>query len=98
MHKVAIWIILQLVASGGDAYTTHIGLQGRHFERNPIARPFMHTTGGQVVFFGGQTAVKIAVPVILRHQHHNKLADIFSVAGIAENAYATASNVKELRK
>lgn len=98
MSKAMLLILLQLAASAGDAYTTHKGLEGRHFERNPIARPFMQSTAGQVAFFSAETGIKISLVAVLRHKHHNHLADGLAIYGIGENAYWTVNNARELRK
>ena len=85
--KTALLIVLQLAASGSDAYFTHVNSTYPHFrEHNFIARPFMGSTSGQVIFFGGGAALKIGAVALLR-KRHPRFADALALAGIADNAY-----------
>lgn len=89
--KTFLLIMLQLGASGADAYFTNRNQQGPHaYELNPIARPFLKTTPSRVLYFSSGAALKITVPVLLRKRHHDRLALTFSLAGIADNGAAAA--------
>lgn len=87
--KTALLIILQLAASGSDAYFTNRNAHGPGFyELNPIARPFVRSQRTLAAYFATGAAVKIAVPIMLRKHHHQRLADAIAIAGIADNAGA----------
>ena len=88
MHlQVILFIVMQLGASGADAYYTHtVVVEQRQIEHNPIAKPFMHSTRNEVAYFSVTTAVKIAAPIVLRHRHHEKLATALALMSIADNA------------
>lgn len=85
--KSALLIILQLAATGSDAYFTNRNAQMRGFqEHNPISRPFMGSTSFRVSYFSAEAAGKVAVPILLRKKHHEHMALAFSAAAIADNA------------
>jgi hypothetical protein len=89
--KTAILIVLQLAASGSDAYFTHRDhLYRRFYETNPIARPFVGSTRGQILYFGSGAAMKISVAHVLRTHGHTKFAEAFALSGIADNSIAAA--------
>lgn len=85
--KGILFIVLQLASSGSDAYFTNRSAQTKHFqELNPIARPFVNSPKTLVPYFALGAGTKIALPIILRRRHHERLADAFALAGIADNA------------
>lgn len=88
MTKHVLLIILQLAAAGNDAYWTHRNTQSQwgYRENNPIARPFVKSTSGTVLYFSITTGLQLTTPEILRKRGHNKLADVTALAGIADNA------------
>lgn len=100
MKHALLMIVLQLASSGADAYYTHhTAAAGTRFdEHNPIARPFVHSTGGQVGYFGVTAGLKIATPIILRRKGHPKLADVFAVGSIADNASCAAFSATHITK
>lgn len=95
---VLLMIVLQLAASGADAWTTHRGLALGAPELNPLARPFVGSTGGQVVFFGGGAAMKIVVPWALRRRGHARMATVAEIVGIVDSGGAAGNNVVRLAK
>ena len=85
--KTALLIIMQLAASGSDAYYTHRCMQFPvHSEKNPIARQFVGSTSGQVFYFSAGAALKIVGAYWLRKHHHQKWADVAAVTGVADSA------------
>ena len=89
--KTILLIALQLAASGSDAYFTHRNqLLPRHYENNPIAAPFVHSTRGQVIFFGSWTGGRIAAQMLLKKRHHLQLSDSVALWGIADNTFGAA--------
>jgi hypothetical protein len=79
-----------------DAISTRAGLaSGLMFERNPVARPFVRTTAGAVVYFGANAIVSNVVARLLRRTSPN-LARGY-LAGIASlEVYCVANNVRDL--
>lgn len=99
VKKHLLLIVLQLAASGNDAFWTqhnmHSGLTHPYpHESNPLARPFVRTTAGTVLYFGIGAGVKIAVPTMLRKHNHSALADAVAVGGIVDNAIGGINSVK----
>jgi hypothetical protein len=81
-------IVLQLAASGSDAYFTHRNLTRPGFyEHDPIARPFVRDTPHLVGYFSADAAVKIGTAELLRKFHHRRISAIVSVGGITDSAY-----------
>lgn len=95
--KTALFIILQLASSGSDAYFTHRNaMTPRFHEYNPIARPFVGSTRGTVIYFGGGAALKIGAVCLLRKRGHQRFADALALAGIADNAGAAIFSATHL--
>jgi len=91
--KTLLLVVLQLAASGADAYYTHRlvnppAMAAPVHEANPLVRPFLHSTRAEVGYFSTSAGLKITIPVLLRHHHHNKLAAAVTAWGIGDNAVA----------
>jgi hypothetical protein len=87
MKKHLLLVLLQLGASAADGYYTHRNQQlPRHWEANPIARPFVHSPIGLGAYFTAESAAKIYIAAELSRRHHEKLALAASIAGITDNA------------
>lgn len=98
MKHTILMIILQLAASGGDAYYTNRNINLGAPELNPIAKPFVRTTAGRVGYFSLQTGLKITLPILLRKHGHEKLADFAGWYGIADNAAAAVWDITKERR
>jgi F420-0:gamma-glutamyl ligase-like protein len=80
-------IVLQLAASGSDAFFTRRNATRPYFhELNPVARPFVSSEIGTVGYFAGGAAVQISIPFLLRKHGHRRLAETLALTGIADNA------------
>jgi hypothetical protein len=97
MKHALFAIILQLAASGADAWRTDHNLQsvnrptatqGREF--NPIAAPFTDSRPKLIAYFSVTTSAKLIIPWQLRRHHHRKLATVAEILGIADSAGAAA--------
>jgi hypothetical protein len=89
--KTLLFVVLQLAASGSDAYYTDRFMSSRYgSEGNPLARPFVQTRTDRVLYFSGQTGLKLGAVYLLKKRGHGKLAESVAIAGIADNAVATA--------
>jgi hypothetical protein len=84
--KTALLVIMQLAASGSDAYFNRRNLGTRDWrERDPIARPFVQSDKGIVIYFSATAGLKITAAHLLK-KHHHKLSDFASVYGIIDNS------------
>ncbi len=87
MKTQLLLIVLQLVASGSDAYYTNFNLhRPGGYEHNPVVRPFVGSTESLVPYFSVMAGVHIGVPILLRRHHHKRLARLIELEGIADNS------------
>ena len=87
MKKHLLIVVLQLVASGADAYYTDKNQHlPRHYELNPIARQFIGSRPSLIGYFGAQTALKLELPTLLRKRGHGRMAETVQAAAILDNA------------
>jgi hypothetical protein len=85
MKTFTLYVILQLAASGSDAYLTQRNF-GPHFqEHNPIARPFMKNNTSLGLYCGATAAGKIFIAHSLHRHRHDTLANIFEAGAVADN-------------
>lgn len=88
MKKRLLLLALQLAASGSDAYFTHRNQElPRHYEMNPVARPFIGSTPGLAGYFTAEATAKIVLAHEFRIHHHPALADASASLGIADNVF-----------
>ncbi len=91
MKKHIAMVLLQLAASGFDAYYTHRNvIVSRGVELDPVAAPFVHSTPALVTYFSADAAVKIYVTHELRRHGHKAMADLMSTAGFVDSAESAA--------
>ena len=64
--------------------TTTVCLHYQHYlaEANPLGRPFVGTTRGQVFFFGGTVVANVAGAYLLHRTGHHKIERIVSAVNI----------------
>lgn len=90
--KTVLLIVLQLGASGSDAYFTNRDM-GRHFHENdPIARPFISSRMGAAAYFSATAAAQILIPRMFHK--HKAISTELSLAGIADNSLGAAYSAK----
>jgi hypothetical protein len=86
MKTTLLLIALQLASNGSDAYFTGRSLSsGGYYERDPIAKPFVTTTRGRVSYFSATASLSIAVPWYMRRHGKRRLAELGSLATIADS-------------
>lgn len=96
--RTTVLIILQLAASGADAFYTNRGMDFPQFhEHDPIAKPFIKTTPDRIAYFSVTAAIPIVGTHLLRKHHHEKLADGLAVAFIADSATGAASTATHIK-
>ena len=100
---------MQLAASAADAFATYRNdsrcydvprnPRARCAEYNPIARGLvMKGTPQLAAYFIGETSVKLAVPLVLDHYGHHKLARALRCWGIGDNAAGAAISFTGYRR
>lgn len=91
MKKHLLAVVLQLAASGADAYYTDRALHRPGWrEHNPVTRTLVHDRGTLAAYFSVTAAGHVALPYWLRRRGHGKLAGWAGVEGIADNAEGAA--------
>jgi len=87
----------QMGASAADAYETEQCRQHRSFrELDPIARPFMGSRGGLVVFFATGTTGTILLGHWLHRHGHNRLELVERSTGIIGNGGSAIFDSRQL--
>ena len=77
-------------AMAGDAVSTRLMLDGRHYEMNPLARPFVGNTTGSAAYFGSGFAAVLYGNHLLRNHPRWKHVLNWSVIGL--ETFAAAHN------
>jgi hypothetical protein len=86
-HAVLLAVV-QLAASGADAYYTNRNMQRNHGEElDPIERPFVHNPVTLTALFATEAAGTIYSSYWLRKHDHGKMADAGAASLIASHTY-----------
>jgi hypothetical protein len=86
-HAVLLAVV-QLAATGADAYFTNRNMQRNHGEElDPIERPFVHNPATLTALFATEAAGTIYSSYWLRQHDHAKMADAGTASLIASHAY-----------
>jgi hypothetical protein len=89
-HAVLLAVV-QLAATGADAYFTNRNMQRNHGEElDPIERPFVHNPATLTALFATEAAGTIYSSYWLRQRDHGKMADAGAASLIASHAYGAA--------
>jgi|SRR5271165_7405614 len=89
-HAVLLAVV-QLAASGADAYYTNRNMQRNHgVELDPLERPFVHNPASLTALFATEAAGTIYSAYWLRKHDHAKMADAGAAGLIASHAYGAA--------
>jgi hypothetical protein len=89
-HAVVLAVV-QLAATGADAYFTNRNMQRNHGEElDPIERPFVHNPATLTALFATEAAGTIYSAHWLRQHDHGKMADAGAASLIASHAYGAA--------
>lgn len=88
----AVLVMLQLAASGTDAYYTNRNMQLKGAtEHTTYARPFVtRGTAGVVTFFALDAGIKLEVAHLLRRKTKPLVGNGFAVVGITDNTIGAA--------
>jgi hypothetical protein len=98
MKTSLLLILLQLAASGNDAYWTDRNMHTPHFhEDNPTSALFVHNRPSLIAYVSISAAGRIALTHVLRKHHHNRLATALAVTSIADNVYGGVTSAANSR-
>ncbi len=95
---------IQLATSTADAIATYrndsrcYDLPHNRFakctEMNPLARPFVTKSTPELAgYFFGETAIKLAVPFVLDHYGHHKIARALRYWGVGDSTEGAAMSL-----
>ena len=90
----SLLVALDGVAKAADSFATRRNIDGGGAEYNPMARPFVHTTGVQVAATAALVGAEIATAYVLHRRHHDRLGRIVLVGGAVMNGLGAASSYK----
>jgi hypothetical protein len=82
-------------AKVADNYVTRRNMDAGGAEYNPLARPFVHTTGVQVATAAAVFAAEIGVAYFMHRRHHDIMARGVLVGGTAVNGVGAAMSYKQ---
>jgi hypothetical protein len=81
-------------AKAADSYATRKNIDGGGLEFNPLARPFVHTTGVQVSAMAAMLGAEVATAYLLHRWRHDNLARGVLASGAIINGLGAASSIK----
>jgi hypothetical protein len=87
-------VALDGAAKAADSFVTHENVAAGGQEHDPLARPFVHTTGVQVAALGALFGAEIAAAYTLHRRHHRNLARAVLVGGAIMNGLGAAASFK----
>jgi hypothetical protein len=82
------------VAKATDSFATRKNIDGGGEEYNPLARPFVHTAGVQVVSTLALFGAEIAMAYVLHQRHHDNAGRALLVGGAVMNSLGAATSFK----
>lgn len=87
-------VALDGAAKAADSFVTHENVAAGGEEYDPLARPFVHTTGVLVAAAAALFGAEIATAYVLHRRHHDSLGHAVLVGGAAMNGLGAASSYK----
>ena len=87
-------IALDGAAKAADSFATRENIAGGGVEHDPLARPFVHTTGLQISALGALFGAEIASAHLLHRRKHDKMGRALLVGGVVMNGLGAASSFK----
>jgi hypothetical protein len=97
-RSTIVLVTLDGTAKGADSYITRRNIVGGGVEYDPVARPFVHTSGVQVVATGALFGVEIAAAYLLHRRGHNNIGHIIPENGAVMNVFGAARSFKNRMK
>jgi hypothetical protein len=87
-------VSLDGAAKAADSFITRRNIDGGGEEHNPLARPFVHTTGLQVAATAALFGTELATAFVLHRMRHDHLARAVLVGGAVVNGLGAAFSYK----
>ena len=87
-------VALDGAAKAADSFVTHENMAAGGTESDPLARPFVHTTGVMVAAAAALLGVEIATAYVLHKRRHQNLGRAVLVGGVVMNALGAASSFR----
>jgi len=87
-------VVLDGGAKAADSFVTHENVAAGGEEHDPLARPFVHTTGVYVVALAALFGAEIATAYVLHRRRHGNFARAVLVGGAVMNGVGAASSFK----
>jgi len=81
-------------AKAADSFATRKNIDGGGAEYNPLARPFVHTTGVQVAAMAALFGAEIAAAYWMHKRRHDNMGHAVLLGGAAMNGLGAASSIK----
>jgi hypothetical protein len=87
-------VTLDGAAKAADSYVTRRNIVGGGVEYDPLARPFVHTSGVQVVATGALFGAEIAAAYLTHRRRHENIGRAILASGAVMNGCGAASSFK----
>lgn len=87
-------VALDGAAKAADTFATRENIAAGGEEYDPLARPFVHSTGVLVAAASALFGVEIATAYVLHRRRHNNLGRAVLVGGAVMNGLGAASSFK----
>ena len=87
-------VALDGAAKAADSFATRKNIDGGGAEYNPLARPFVHTTGVQVAAMAALFGAEIAAAYWMHKRRHDNMGHAVLLGGAAMNGLGAASSIK----
>jgi hypothetical protein len=87
-------VALDGAAKAADSFATRKNIAGGGAEYNPLARPFVHTTGVQVAAMGAVFGAEIAAAYWTHRKRHENVGHVVLLGGATMNGLGAASSIK----
>lgn len=87
-------VALDGAAKTADSFFTRKNIAGGGVEYNPLARPFVHTSGVQVAAMAAMLGAEVATAYFLHRRSHHNLGNAFLISGAVTNGLGAAASYK----
>jgi hypothetical protein len=87
-------VALDGAAKAADSFVTHENVAAGGVEHDPLARPFVHTTGVYVVALAALFGAEIATAYVLHRRRRGNFGRAVLVGGAVMNGFGAASSFK----
>ncbi|MGB8013600.1 MAG: hypothetical protein WCF68_18455 [Terriglobales bacterium] len=87
-------IALDGAAKAADSFATRENIARGGEEHDPLARPFVHTTGVEVVSIAALYGAEIAAVYLLHRRHHDNMGRSILIGGAVMNGLGAAASFK----